>query len=77
MSKAKALSCRLDNQETKLEIEPITNLPKIIEPSRHEPREQPQRRQQPRKREKVVPVPTYTPNGNIEEDQPPKIDVLV
>lgn len=60
-----------------MEIEPITWLPKIIEPSRHEPRDPSQRRQQPRKREKITPVPVYTPNGDIEEDQPPNIDVLV
>ena len=60
-----------------MEIEPITNLPKIIEPSRHEPRDPSPRRQQPRKREKITPVAVYTPNGEIEEEQPPKIDVLV
>jgi hypothetical protein len=60
-----------------MEVDPITYLPKIIEPSRHEPRDQPQRRQQPQKREKIPPVPIYTPNGEIEEDQPPNIDVLV
>jgi hypothetical protein len=60
-----------------VEIEPITSLPKIIEPSRHEPRDPSQRRRQPRNREKIAPVPVYTPNGEIENDQPPNIDVLV
>jgi hypothetical protein len=60
-----------------MEIEPVNYLPKIIEPSRHEPRDPSQRRQQPRKREKITPVPVYTPNGGIEEEQPPNIDVLV
>jgi hypothetical protein len=60
-----------------MEVDPIAYLPKIIERSRHEPRDQSQRRQQPQKREKIAPVPVYTPNGEIEEDQPPNIDVLV
>ena len=60
-----------------MEIVPIGYLPKIIDPARHEDRQEPQRRQQPRKREKITPVTVYTPDGGIQEDQPPEIDVLV
>ena len=60
-----------------MDIVPVNNVSIIIDPARRDSREQPQRRQQPRKRERITPVPVYTPNGGIEEQQPPKIDVLV
>jgi len=61
-----------------MQIVPIGYLPKIIDPARHDDREPSRRRQPPpRKREEIPPVPVYTPGGEIQEEQPAKIDVLV
>src|SRR5262249_33713638 len=70
-------SCRLENQEIKIEVVPIARLPMFSEPSRLESLDQSQRRQQPRKSEKIASLPIYTPNGEIDEEQPPNTDVLV
>ena len=60
-----------------MEILPVNNLTRIVEHTRHDDHEQPQRRQPPRKKERFAPGPVYTPDGQVEEEQPPKIDVLV
>lgn len=60
-----------------MDILPINNLPRIVEHARHDDREQPQKRQQPRQRERIASAPVYTPNGGLEEEPAPKIDVLV
>ena len=60
-----------------MDILPINNLTRIVEHTRHDTHEQPQKRQPPRKREKFVSNPVYTLGGAVEEEQPPKIDVLV
>ena len=59
-----------------MEIVPVAHLPKIIEPSHHENRREKQHQRQ-RKRERLAPVPVYKPDGGIEEEQTPNIDVLV
>jgi hypothetical protein len=60
-----------------MDILPINNSGRIIEQTRHDDREQQQKRQPQRKREKIVRVPVYTSHGELAEEQPPKIDVLV
>ena len=60
-----------------MDILPVNNLTRIVEHSRHDDREQPQKRQPPRKTERFVPRPVYTLDGGLEEEHPPKIDVLV
>jgi hypothetical protein len=60
-----------------MDILPINNQTRIIEQTRHGDRELPQKRQPQRKRERNAPRLTYTPQGELEEDHPPKIDVLV
>src|SRR5437867_11218011 len=60
-----------------MDILPVDNLTRPIESTRHQDREQPQRRQPPRKREKVEPAaPLYTADGHLEQDQVSKIDVV-
>jgi hypothetical protein len=60
-----------------MEIRPIDNLVRIVEHTSHDDREQPKRRHQPRKREKIASGPVYKANGQLEEEPPPNIDVLV
>jgi hypothetical protein len=60
-----------------MEIMPVSNFTAIVESSQHDDRKQQQRRQLPRKREQIESLPVYAPSGGIEEEQPPKIDVLV
>ena len=60
-----------------MEIMPLSNFADIVESSLHDERKQQQRKPPPRKRERGVSAPIYTPAGEIEEEQPPKIDVLV
>ena len=60
-----------------MEIRPIDPV-KIVDHTSHDDREQqPQRRNQPRKKEKIPSGPVYTSNGKVEEEPPPNIDVLV
>ncbi len=60
-----------------MDILPVDNPTRPIETTRHQDREQPQRRQSPRKREKITPAaPLYTPDGRLEQDQVSKINVV-
>ena len=59
-----------------MDISPVNNLTRIVESTRHHDHEQQQKRQQPRKREKISPVAVYTPDGHVEEDGPSKIDIV-
>ena len=60
-----------------MDIRPVDNLTMPIEHALHQDREHPQRRQAPRKREKITPAaPLYTPDGHLERDQVSKIDVV-
>src|SRR5262245_42038610 len=59
-----------------MDILPVDSLTRPIEPTRHQDREQPQRRQPPRKREKITPALLYTPDGQLEQDQVSNIDVV-
>jgi hypothetical protein len=60
-----------------MEIRPIDGVP-IVENTTHDEREQQrQRRNPPRKKENIASVPLYKPNGKVEEEPPPSIDVLV
>jgi hypothetical protein len=63
-----------------MEIRPI-DMVRIVESTSHDDREQPQRRQPRRKKEKPpskIPAgPVYKANGQLEEEPPPNIDVLV
>ena len=59
-----------------MEIPPVDKMVRI-EPTVHDQREQPQKRQQQRKKPNVPSGLVYTPNGKLEEEPPPKIDVLV
>ena len=58
-------------------IPPVDKVIPIVEQTPHDDRERPQKQRQPRKTEKIVPRPVYKPNGELEDDAPPKIDVLV
>ncbi len=60
-----------------MEIRPIEGTPRIVEHTSHDDREHPQKRQQSRKKEKISSGLVYKPNGKLEEEPPPKIDVLV
>jgi len=59
-----------------MDILPVDTLTRPIESTRHQDREQHQRRQPPRKREKITPAPLYTPDGQLEQDQVSTIDVV-
>ena len=59
-----------------MDILPVNNLTRIVESTRHNDHENPPRRQQPRRREKLVPVAVYTPDGHVEEAPPSKIDIV-
>jgi hypothetical protein len=59
-----------------MDILPVNNLTRIVESTRHNAHEQPQRRQPPRKREKIARVAVYTPDGHVEEEPGSKIDVV-
>jgi hypothetical protein len=59
-----------------MDILPVDNLTRPIESTRHQDREQPQRRQPPRKREKIEPAAVYTPDGQLEHDQVSNIDII-
>jgi hypothetical protein len=62
-----------------MDIGRIDNLSRIVDQTRHGNGELPRKQQHQRKRERNAPaaVPVYTPDGELHEDQPPKIDVLV
>ena len=61
-----------------MEIRPVNNVQRIVEQTSHSnDRETHERRQQPRKKEEIPSGPVYTPNGRLEEEPPPNIDVLV
>jgi len=63
-----------------MEIRPI-NMVKIVEQASHDDRAHPQTRQQQRKKRKapsgIAAGPVYKANGQLEEEPPPNIDVLV
>jgi hypothetical protein len=61
-----------------MEIQPVNNVQRIVEQTSHEnDRHTPQRRYQPRRKQTVPAVPVYKSNGQLEEEPPPNIDVLV
>ena len=61
-----------------MEIRPVNNVQRIVEQTSHNNDREPQhRRQQPRKKEEIPSGPVYKPNGRLEEEPPPNIDVLV
>ncbi len=59
-----------------MDILPVTNVARIVEQARHDGREQPRRRHQEPKREKLAAVPVYTPDGGLEEKPVSKIDIV-
>jgi hypothetical protein len=59
-----------------MDIMPISNLPAIVESTSHQDRQHQQKHPQPRKREKIAPVPVYTPDGHLEEGAVSKIDIV-
>jgi hypothetical protein len=60
-----------------MEIRPIDSLERVVEQTAHENREQPRQRHPQRKKEKIPSGPVYKSNGQLEEEPPPNIDVLV
>ena len=50
---------------------------RIVEQTSQHDRETPQHRHQPRKKQKIPAGPVYKANGQLEEEPPPNIDVLV
>ena len=63
-----------------MEIRPI-DMVRIVENTSHDDREHPRPRQHRRKKAKIpseIPTgPVYKANGQLEEEPPPNIDVLV
>jgi hypothetical protein len=60
-----------------MEISRIDNVARVVEQTTHDSQEQPQRRHQRQKREKIPSSTVYKANGQLEEEPPPNIDVLV
>ena len=60
-----------------MDIRPIDPVVTNIEPAVHKDRERREKRQPTRKKENVPSAPVYKPNGEVEEEPPPNIDVLV
>ena len=62
-----------------MDIPPVENTMRIVETASHRDHQQPPKRQQPRKRpnDKFVAGPVYKANGQLEDERPPHIDVLV
>ena len=58
-----------------MDILPVNNVLQIIRSHGHHD-QQPQKRQQPRKKDRSGTRSIYTPDGHIEEKRPPKIDVI-
>ena len=58
-----------------MDILPVTNLMQIVRANRHDD-QQPQKRQQPRKKDNSGSRSVYTPDGRLEEEPAPKIDVI-
>jgi hypothetical protein len=70
----------MTTERLNVDILPITDLSRIVgtTPSHDDRQQQQKRQQQPRKQEKFVPVPVYTPDGHLEEEKVSrsKIDVV-
>jgi len=60
-----------------MDIRPVDKVVPSVQPTVHRDREQPQKRRQQGEKHKTPTAPVYKPNGEVEEEQPPKIDVLV
>jgi hypothetical protein len=60
-----------------MEIRRIDSTSPVVEHTSHDDREHAQKRYQPRKKDKTPSVLVYRPDGKLEEEPPPKIDVLV
>jgi hypothetical protein len=60
-----------------MQIRPIDSVITTVDPTAHKDRDQPQKRQPPRKKDKVSDGTVYKPNGELDEGQPPQVDVLV
>jgi hypothetical protein len=60
-----------------MEILPVNSVQRVVEQTSSNDRETPRRRDQFRKKEKILSGPVYKANGQLEEEPPPKIDVLV
>ena len=58
-----------------MDILPITSLIQIAKANRHED-QQPQKRQQPRKKDDGRSRSVYTPDGHLTEEAPPIIDLV-
>lgn len=59
-----------------MEIVPVPNLIRIVEPARHDDPQQAPKRQPPRKKVKIASGPVYTPDGHLDEEAVSKIDVV-
>ena len=60
-----------------MNIWPVDRVIPPLEPALHNNREHPRKRQPNPKNQKVSGAPVYKPNGQVDEELPPKIDVLV
>ena len=58
-----------------MDILPVSRLMQILKANRHDD-QQPQKRQQPRKKDNSPSRSVYTPDGHLEEQPPPKIDII-
>ena len=66
----------MTTERLNVDILPITDLSRIVETTHDDRQQQQKRQQQPRKQEKFLPVPVYTPDGHLEEESATKIDVI-
>ena len=60
-----------------MNIRPVDRVIPPLEPALPDNREQSRQRQPNPKKQKVPGAPVYKPNGEVDEEPPPKIDVLV
>jgi hypothetical protein len=60
-----------------MNIRPIDSVARVVEHASHDEREERQRRKPLRKKEKIQSGQVYKSDGQIVEEPPPNIDVLV
>ena len=58
-----------------MDILPVTRLMQVVKSNKHED-QQPQKRQQPRKKDVTGTRSIYTPDGQLEEESASRIDLL-
>jgi hypothetical protein len=60
-----------------MEIRPVDQVGLVVEHLTHDTHDRPKKRQSKRTKDTVPSGPVYKPNGELEQEPAPKIDVLV